>query len=351
MTRALAGVASRAYSFAPSMGWLAHLWKSATRQDHAGLLPLLERVLPVDGIALDVGAHGGQVTRLLAGRTTRGRVIAIEPSGYARSILRLALWARGVTNVAVIGVALGERRGMETLTTPLKRNGDVRYGLARVAEVAGEGPGAMQETVVVMTLDDLVEGLGLERVDFIKVDIEGHEAAFIEGAQRTLVRFLPVLVMEHEEGMLSRPGSDGERLRDRMIGMGYQPHRLCPTGAMRIDWEHRDLDVVWMPVSRDRRSAARPAPGAVHTRRCHPASEVPRPSGCGQPGRPIEMVPSAAEARLLGIRLMEAQAAHGPEEDSATDVTLRREMELRRQRRKNDDDDGGRELAPGLGGV
>jgi hypothetical protein len=64
------------------------------------------------------------------------------------------------------------------------------------------------------------------------------------------------------------------------------------------------------------------------------------------------MMTNALEARLLGIRLMQAQAANGPEKDSATDVILRREMELRRRKKKqDDDDDGGRELVPEIGGA
>jgi hypothetical protein len=64
------------------------------------------------------------------------------------------------------------------------------------------------------------------------------------------------------------------------------------------------------------------------------------------------MMRNALESRLLAISLMQAQAASGPEKDSATDVILRRDMELRRRKKKqDDDDDGGRELVPGLGGA
>ncbi len=45
----------------------------------------------------------------------------------------------------------------------------------------------------VTTIDDTVEALGLERVDFIKMDIEGAERQALRGARRTIARWKPSL--------------------------------------------------------------------------------------------------------------------------------------------------------------
>ncbi|MEM1546066.1 MAG: FkbM family methyltransferase, partial [Candidatus Methanomethylicia archaeon] len=50
--------------------------------------------------------------------------------------------------------------------------------------------------VQLATLDDLVESLKLQRVDFIKIDVEGYEVEVLKGMINTLTMFKPVIVME-----------------------------------------------------------------------------------------------------------------------------------------------------------
>jgi FkbM family methyltransferase len=247
---------STSYRFTPSTGWITHLWKSATRQDHAHLRPALRTLMPPDGVAIDVGAHGGQVTRLLSGLVPRGTVIAVEPSGYARSVLRPALWARRARNVVVVAGALGATQGVAVLRTPIKRRGDMGYGLAHISANGPEHT-HVAETVLVTTLDLLVQMLALGRVDFIKVDIEGYEAALVAGALETLRQFRPALLLEHDAGFTSRAGFDLPALWAQLVALDYRPHTL--SGATfapvpQAQWP-REGDVFWLPQS----SAARAA--------------------------------------------------------------------------------------------
>jgi len=244
-------MADTPYRFMPSTGWITHLWKSATRQDHAHLRPVLRGLLPADGVAIDVGAHGGQVTRLLAGLAPRGTVVAVEPSGYARSVLRPALWARGHRNVVVVAGALGASPGVAVLRTPIKRHGDMGYGLAHISARPGGEAASVAETVLVTTLDALVAALSLPRVDFIKVDIEGYESALIAGARETLLRHRPALLLEHDSGFLARAGADLGALWNELLALHYAPHilagsRLDPLPAARGP---REGDVFWLPAA------------------------------------------------------------------------------------------------------
>ena len=50
-------------------------------------------------------------------------------------------------------------------------------------------------TVPVRPLDDIVDELRLDRVDFIKMDIEGAERQAVEGARRTIQRFRPRMAL------------------------------------------------------------------------------------------------------------------------------------------------------------
>ena len=179
--------------------------------------------MPRNGIAIDVGAHGGQFTRLLSGVAPDGLVIAVEPSSYARSILRIALWFRGARNVLIVATGLGERTAMGMIRTPIKRRGSVGYGLATLSTLARA---SVAEPVAVVTLDEMAEIINLPALHLIKADIEGFEAALIAGGVETIEKHKPAILLEMSAPLLLRAGSSLVDLWGRMIGLGYAPHRL-----------------------------------------------------------------------------------------------------------------------------
>jgi FkbM family methyltransferase len=207
------------YRFRPSWSWIEHVWKSTVLQDHKDLIPHLRAHLPADGVAIDIGAHGGQVTRLLADMAPSGTVVAVEPSGYSRSVLHLALLARPRRNVRVVATALGEAPGLAMMATPLKRHDAMGYGAASLAPDPERK--AVRELVPVATLDALVAAMDLRRVDFLKIDVEGYEAAVLLGARDVLTRFHPAILVEIDNARLLRAGTDIETLWAYLTGLGY----------------------------------------------------------------------------------------------------------------------------------
>jgi FkbM family methyltransferase len=230
------------YRFRLSLGYLTHLFKSTTRQDHAGAQALISRHLPREGIAIDVGAHGGQFARLLSRIAPAGLIIAVEPSGYSRAVLRPALWLRGCRNVIVFAAALGRAPGAALLHTPIKARGDMDYGLANLA--AGTNR-AIAEAVPVVTLDALMATLDLARLDFIKADIEGFEHEFIAGGVATLRRHGPAMLPEMDDFMRRRAGSSLNLLWDDLLSQQFQPHNTAgePLAA------RTNGDILWLPAS------------------------------------------------------------------------------------------------------
>src|SRR5260370_747349 len=71
--------------------------------------------------------------------------------------------------------------------------------------------GVAQEIVARTTIDDVLKALDLERLDFIKADIEGWELRLLHGAESTLARFRPRLLLELTGAALARAG---DRLDD-----------------------------------------------------------------------------------------------------------------------------------------
>jgi len=228
--------------------FLAHAFKAAFKQHHRALLPILRPLIPRDAVILDVGAHAGQYTKLLARLAPEGFVYAIEPGSYARTILRVAISFNRLRNVAILPLALGERVGLVTLSMPVKRSGSYGFGLTHVGP-SGR-PNSAREVAAMTTLDELAAELPLDRLDFIKADIEGYEGALLRGGRETLRRFKPTLLMEMNAEQLVRAGDRLENAWAFLIGLGYEPHGATPGGTLEPVPAPITSDIWWLPKGR-----------------------------------------------------------------------------------------------------
>lgn len=220
------------YRWRLTPGYAAHLWKAVTRQHHRELLPLFRRFIPHDGVVVDVGAHAGQFAKLFARCAASGRVYAIEPSAYARSILTTVVRLHRLGNVAIVPVALGAETRESLLSTPIKASGSHGFGLAHLGAPDDRWRRVATETVSETTLDALAAELALDRLDFIKADIEGNEVRLLAGARETIARFRPRLLVELNDTHLARAGDTMADAFALMAGLGYRAFALTTEGPL-----------------------------------------------------------------------------------------------------------------------
>jgi FkbM family methyltransferase len=236
---------ARYFRFRFNPGFFAHLFKGVCKQHHRALAPLLRTIIPEDGIVFDVGAHAGQFAKLFARLAPRGFVYACEPGSYARAILRIALRLNRLANVAVLPLALGDKSGVGLLTMPVKRSGSFGFGLSHLG-TEGAGRATVIEVVPVATLDEVAALLALDRLDFVKADIEGFELRLIKGARATLTRFKPALLLELDDTHLARAGDTLAAAWDELLALGYSP--FTPSTARTPLDAPRGGDVLWLPA-------------------------------------------------------------------------------------------------------
>jgi len=249
-SRALATLRDHYLTSPFNPAFLAHAFKAACKQHHQEDVPVLRRVIPRDGVVLDVGAHAGQYTKLFAGIASDGFVLAVEPGSYARTILRFALAMNRLRNVAVLPMGLGERAGTMVLTMPLKRSGSYGFGLSHLGEHDRPG-GFKTEVVAVATLDEVAASLALPRLDFIKADIEGWECHLLRGGRRTLERLQPVLFLEMNAAQLARAGDTLESAWSLLGDLGYRAHAASASGTFTPMASASEGNVWWLPPGRE----------------------------------------------------------------------------------------------------
>ena len=144
------------------------------------------RVQPGD-VVLDCGANiGAFVWEAL--RAGAKLVVAIEPSGRNVESLRRN-FAREIAEGRVIVYPKGVWHQEETLTFNVFDNSALDSIVMSDRFEAHQQP--KKVSIEVTTVDRIVEDLGLERVDFIKMDIEGAERNALEGARDTIQKLHP----------------------------------------------------------------------------------------------------------------------------------------------------------------
>jgi FkbM family methyltransferase len=176
------------------------------------------RLMSPNWVVLDVGANIGFWTVPLA-KVLKGRgcLHAFEPVP--------ANFARLVQNVEKNGLSQVARAHPFGLSD---RNGVLQISLREeFAQGAGTGNAAIVIdsedlrfaclNIRIYPLDDIFESLKAPRVDFIKVDIEGHEDKFLAGGAEVIRRFRPIIYIEINEDYYQRRGLDATALFENWL--------------------------------------------------------------------------------------------------------------------------------------
>ena len=149
----------------------------------------MSEVLSPGAVFLDVGAHIGYDTLKAGVRVgPSGKVISFEPSPRTLMQLNANVSASHATNVIVEPVACTDQESPLYDSTPEGNSGASSLSLAN-ADEAGRGSLPSYE-VRGRLIDDVVQELGLTRVDVMKIDVEGAEFLVLNGAKNTLRRFI-----------------------------------------------------------------------------------------------------------------------------------------------------------------
>ena len=169
----------------------------------------LDQYLKPGMVFVDAGAHEGLYSVFAAIRTAPGgRVLAIEPSARERAICEANLELNSCA-ATVIPCALAAADGeAEFLLAQDHRSGHNTLG----AFAWGGVHIASRQTVSVRSLDSLAAEYGLERLDVLKMDIEGAETQALRGGVRVFGELRPVVIVEVSPRSLEAQGSSQEEL-------------------------------------------------------------------------------------------------------------------------------------------
>jgi FkbM family methyltransferase len=147
-----------------------------------GMYGLQQRRFAAGDVVLDIGAHIGAVSILIAKQHPQVRVIAYEPSSSNYAMLVANLAANEVHNVVAVREAVAGVAGtLELVWSPTETAG-ATANLAAGGRQQLVDAGWSTESVPCVTLDDIFAQHAIERCAFLKLDCEGAEWEIVRRA-------------------------------------------------------------------------------------------------------------------------------------------------------------------------
>jgi FkbM family methyltransferase len=213
--------------------------------DHPTLRAILRRYVRADSYCIDVGANLGYYTLWMAAHAPQGRVLSIEANPHLAARLQQEIALNHFSHITLKQQAASQTTGWTDfyLSQDDGKSSLLPYHVDQVRQVV---------RVEQVRLDDLVQAQGWQRVDVIKVDIEGHDAAALLGAAHSITTFQPLIVFEFWR---DTPLEIVQPLADLL--RGYRLECLTLQGQRRpFAWHQTPLnlnhiDVIGFPPTRE----------------------------------------------------------------------------------------------------
>jgi FkbM family methyltransferase len=190
--------------------------------------------LPRGCVIVDIGANIGAMAALARRLTDAAAIYCIEPSPRAFACLEAMIKANGFDNCHAIRTAVGAERGSAYLAEP---------DTLALSALSPTGQGV---PVDVRTLDDIAMEIGIDRLDLLKIDVEGSELAVLKGGLATTRRHNPCVFLELNSIALSFSGMISPRsLTDFILAEWGAFYALRNGAVFTADSEGLARDVVF----------------------------------------------------------------------------------------------------------
>jgi FkbM family methyltransferase len=148
---------------------------------------ILKPIIESSKVMLDIGSHVGYHSIAYAKMNPNVKVIAFEPQPEIYSLLTFNVKENGYEDrISTMNVCVGHKEIKTTLGELPKMH------IENIYNMGGRGIGDGETNTNMITIDSL----NLDRVDYMKIDVEGAEHLVIAGAEQTIRKFKPIIYFE-----------------------------------------------------------------------------------------------------------------------------------------------------------
>lgn len=189
----------------------------------------------------DIGTNMGETLLNFAKINTAGKNFGFEPVPFLFEKANKNLQLNNFQNISLNNIALSNHEETLFFELPPNRN----FGSISMSSVKNP----QSSEVKAVTFDNFIELNNINKVDFIKIDVEGFESNVLAGAEKTIRRFKPLMFIEVVDSYLKRNNSGASKLVLNVINLGYKifdAESLKPLDQS-MDFEDKWLDILCLP--------------------------------------------------------------------------------------------------------
>ena len=215
---------------------------------------VLPKLIEPGFTAFEVGANYGQYLCDLSPLVgSDGEIHAFEPAEITFNCLARICRLRGLKNVTLHHMALSDAAGTAELHTPIKPNG--KFGVAQASLGRESDVQNVTEIIRMETMDAMVAQHNIEKLDFVRCDVEGAELKVLQGGVETIKNYRPIFLMEVHPPMLPMFGHSEADVNAFFKDNDYFAYRVDGNRLRQVP--ELDLDnFFFFPVEKSDKAAA-----------------------------------------------------------------------------------------------
>ena len=197
-------------------------------------------------IVMDIGANMGEwslhMAKMVGGN---GRVFCFEPIPSMVQALEKTIAINNFSQVSISECAISNKTGHSQFSIPFNKGNRAIASLSYLVpedgsnfresmdNIWGEVATAKTSEVQTTTLDRFTSEKNITKLDFIKIDVEGHEKYVIEGGQKTLKTLKPAIILE----AANEETADREIIADQLRKLNYKlVGIIMHDGIIEVSW-------------------------------------------------------------------------------------------------------------------
>ena len=185
-------------------------------------------------VVIDVGANIGETMlnfALIVG--SKGKVFAFEPVPFSFQKLSMNLSLNEFTNVIAENLAISDKAEVLYFDPATYYNSGGIF--------MKKGPSENMLSVKAVKLDEYINSNNFEKIDFIKIDVEGFELNVLKGAVQSCHKFKPALFIEVNDDNLQRQGASESELLQWLKSNNYDYEKL---GMDKLNSNPKHYDIL-----------------------------------------------------------------------------------------------------------
>lgn len=210
--------------------------------------PVVMPLIPEGGVVFDIGANVGYLSKLFAERVGKdGSVFSAEPIPDTHDALSSSMKSLYPGVVTVYQCCISSESGSVEMVVPTYEGGGENFYESHIKTGGETATSDRTFRVDAFTLDQLVEKAGV-KPDFIKIDVEGHELAVVQGGQGLLQQNGPPLLIE-VTGDPDDSTSSAAALFEALKQLNYEGHTLTGGGYRPRRQGDKEVDYLFISAA------------------------------------------------------------------------------------------------------